>query len=82
MISDTPFLNLREVFSFVYFHSTECVLSTDPAFMWIHKMMLGIRFVLVCYTCEGTLNGASPITLELPPAKNTHISYFIKSGIN
>lgn len=82
MISDTPFLNLHEVFSFVYFHSTECVLSTDPAFMWIHKMMFGIRFVLVCYTCEGTLNGASPITLELPPAKNTYISYFIKSGIN
>ena len=45
--------------------------------MWIHKMFFGFRFVLVCYTCEGTLNGASPITLELPPAKNTNISYFI-----
>ena len=62
---------------FVYFHSTKCVLSTDPAITWIHKMLFGFRFVLVCYTCEGTLSGASPITLELPPAENTNISYFI-----
>ena len=71
MLSDTPFLNVCEVFLFVYFHSTKCVLSTDPAIMWIHKMLFGFRFVLVCYTYKGTLNGASPITLELPPAKNT-----------
>lgn len=65
------------VFLFIYFHSIKHVLSTDLATMWIHKLLLGFRFVLVYYTCEGILNGASPVTLELLPSKDTNVKSLI-----